>query len=88
MDIFGILDPDPDPHKNLGGSGTLLLRHLWKFSKRHDSIHTERQEFDKHCTVYVLYDLPGCDGVEAACGDHQHHHPDLKGGPRHTAEEL
>ena len=49
---------------------------------------TERQEFDKHCTVYVLYDLPGCDGVEAACGDHQHHHPDLKGGPRHTAEEL
>ena len=46
MDIFGILDPDPDPHKNLGGSGTLLLRHLWKFSKRHDSIHTERQEFE------------------------------------------
>ena len=26
MEIFGILEPDPDPHENLCGSETLLLR--------------------------------------------------------------
>ena len=25
MDIFGILDPDPDPHENLCGSETLII---------------------------------------------------------------
>ena len=28
MNIFGIQDPDPDPHENLCGSETLVLRHF------------------------------------------------------------
>ena len=34
MDIFGILDPDPDPHENLCGSETLTQRAVLESQSR------------------------------------------------------
>ena len=38
MDIFGILDPDPDPHENLCGSETLLCRPLLALNEKNEKI--------------------------------------------------
>ena len=60
MNIFGIQDPDPDPHENLCGSETLLLPLFYPIFTCVDPIRIRI-----HNTACFLYDLQSVSPSEA-----------------------